>query len=162
MRDPSRERSLLARAYFLLVTSCVAETSSLVAMEALSCGTPVVAFRQGALPEIVDDGETGFIVHSPDEMARAIAQAGHLSRRLCRERAIERFDSRRMIEDYLALYRRMVTRRFPRARRPKRIYRVHRREENSSPRTLPHAHTVSPGAAARVRTQMPHRGDRMR
>ncbi|HZS52840.1 MAG TPA: glycosyltransferase family 4 protein [Bryobacteraceae bacterium] len=106
------KRRLLSRADCLLVPCLVAETSSLVAMEALSCGTPVVAFRQGALPEIVDDGETGFIVGSVDEMPRAIAQARHLSRRLCRERAVERFDARRMIEDYLPLYRRMITRRF--------------------------------------------------
>jgi glycosyltransferase involved in cell wall biosynthesis len=106
------KRRLLSRARCLLVPCFVAETSSLVAMEALSCGTPVVAFRQGALPEIVDDGETGFIVDSADEMCQAIARASHLSRRLCRERAVERFDSRHMIENYLTLYRRMITRRF--------------------------------------------------
>ena len=72
----------------------------------------MIAFRRGALPEIVDDGETGFIVDSPDEMARMIPQTRDLPRGLCRERAIERFDSRRMIESYLALYRRMITRRF--------------------------------------------------
>ena len=108
---PEEKRRLLARAYCLLVPCFVAETSSLVAMEALSCGTPVVALRQGALPEIVDDGETGFIVDSAEKMCEAMTQAGCLSRRLCRERAVERFDSRRMIENYLTLYRWMITRR---------------------------------------------------
>lgn len=106
------KRELLSRACCLVVPCLAAETSSLVAMEALSCGTPVVAFRQGALPEVVDDGETGFLVDCIDEMSQAISHAGHLSRRLCRERAVERFDSRRMIEDYLMLYRRMITHRF--------------------------------------------------
>ncbi|HVW10468.1 MAG TPA: glycosyltransferase family 4 protein [Bryobacteraceae bacterium] len=106
--EAERKRDLLSHAHCLLVTSFVAETSSLVGMEALSCGTPVVAFRRGALPEIVDHGETGFVVDSMDEMCEAIGRVGQLSRGLCRQRAVERFDSIRMIEDYLALYRRII------------------------------------------------------
>ncbi len=68
----ARKRRLLAAARCLLVPSCAAETSSLVAMEAAACGTPVIAFRAGALPDIVRDGVTGFIVDDADGMADAI------------------------------------------------------------------------------------------
>ncbi|HWF47190.1 MAG TPA: glycosyltransferase, partial [Bryobacteraceae bacterium] len=114
-----KEKSLLlSRAQCLLIPSLVAETSSLVAMEALSSGTPVIAFRTGALPEIVDDGETGFIVDSAEEMAQAVLRIDHVSRACCRERAVARFDSGRMIDDYLALYERMITRHFANACAP--------------------------------------------
>jgi len=113
-----QKRTLLARARCVLVPSFAAETSSLVTMEALACGTPVVAFRQGALPEIVEDGETGFIVDSIDDMACAVARAGALSRTRCREQAIARFDSRRMVDGYFALYRQIITRHFSTGRAP--------------------------------------------
>jgi glycosyltransferase involved in cell wall biosynthesis len=74
-------------------------------MEAFSCGTPVVAFRAGALPEVVEEGETGFLVDSAEQMAEAIPEVDRLSRVRCRERAIQRFDAGRMVEDYLSLYR---------------------------------------------------------
>jgi glycosyltransferase involved in cell wall biosynthesis len=107
-----KKRELLAGASCLLIPSLVDETSSLVAMEALSSGTPVIAFRRGALPEVVANGLTGFIVNSAGEMADAVAEVPRLSRTLCRAQAVERFDSSRMIEEYLALYRRITTRRF--------------------------------------------------
>lgn len=116
--DFAAKRTLLSQAYCLLVPSLVAETGSLVAMEALSSGTPVVAFRQGALPEIVDHGKTGFIVDSAEEMPSAIWQVRHLSRRHCRETAVARFDSKRMIEDYCSLYREIVAGRFLTTRAP--------------------------------------------
>lgn len=100
--------SLLARARCLLVPSLAPETSSLVAMEALASGTPVVAFRAGALPEIVDDGETGFLVDGVDEMAAAIARAGEIDRRACRAAAEARFGEERMIAGYLGLYERLA------------------------------------------------------
>ena len=110
--DFDQKRHLLSRARCLLVPSLVAETSSLVTMEALSSATPVVAFRAGALPEIIDDGATGFIVDSAEQMACAVSKIGHLSRAYCREQAISRFDAARMVESYLSVYRDITTRRF--------------------------------------------------
>lgn len=78
-------------------------------MEALSSGAPVVAFRVGALPEIVDHGQTGYLVDSADQMAQAVQRVGCLSRARCRQQAIARFDSGRMIDEYLDLYRRIST-----------------------------------------------------
>jgi len=102
--DLNTKVKLLSEAMCLLIPSLVAETSSLVAMEAIASGTPVVAFRSGALPEIVEHGRTGYIVDSEDEMAGAIAKISALSPEGSRLRASERFDAKRMINDYIHLY----------------------------------------------------------
>ena len=95
---------LLARARAVLIPSLVDETSSLVSMEAAACGTPVVAFRRGALPEVIEDGATGFLVNTVEEMAEAVLRSGEISPAVCRRRAEQCFDSRRMITHYESLY----------------------------------------------------------
>lgn len=95
---------LYAGARCLVVASTVAETSSLAALEALACGTPVVAFPQGALPEIVTHGKTGFLVNNVEEMARAIGRAAEIDPRECRKLIEERFSMERMISRYLETY----------------------------------------------------------
>jgi glycosyltransferase involved in cell wall biosynthesis len=102
--DLENKLDLLGSARCLLVPSSVAETSSLVAMEALASGTPVVAFRCGALPEIVEHGRTGFIVDSEQEMAEAVRRIDAISPDFCRATARERFDVHRMVDEYLELY----------------------------------------------------------
>ena len=101
--------SLLAQARALLVPSLAAETSSLVAMEAISSGTPVIAFRSGALPEVVENGATGFIVDGQDQMAEAIGRLDEISPMTCRARAMVRFSMERMTAEYLELYRKLQT-----------------------------------------------------
>jgi glycosyltransferase involved in cell wall biosynthesis len=101
----ARKRRLLSAARCLLVTSLAAETSSLVAREAIACGTPVVAFANGALPETVEHGRTGFIVEGIEAMAAAITDAAALDQDLCRAVARERFSGTRMIERYMEVYR---------------------------------------------------------
>jgi glycosyltransferase involved in cell wall biosynthesis len=104
----TRKRRLLAAAECLLIPSLVRETSSLVAMEALACGTPVVAFPAGALPEIVEHGRTGFIVENSHEMAEAIHLARAIDPRVCRRAARERFSADRMTAQYMARYERLA------------------------------------------------------
>ncbi len=99
-----QKQEIFAGAICLLLPSLVEETSSLVAMEALSCGTPVIAYRAGALPEVIEDGLSGFIVASQHEMTEAVARIGEISHETCRERAVTRFHVDRMIEDYVNLY----------------------------------------------------------
>jgi glycosyltransferase involved in cell wall biosynthesis len=99
-----RKRALLRGARCLLVPSLVPETSSLAAMEALACGTPVVAFPAGALAEIVEHGTTGFLVHDEREMADAIDAARALDPEACRQAARERFSVDRMVRQYLDRY----------------------------------------------------------
>lgn len=102
--DRERKRRFLAAARCVLVPSLVAETSSLVAMEALACGTPVIAFHSGALPSIVEHGKTGFIVRDPNEMAWAIRNIDAIDRKLCRETARSRFSLQHTLSRYLELY----------------------------------------------------------
>jgi glycosyltransferase involved in cell wall biosynthesis len=100
----ARKRRLLAAAQCLLLPTFGAETSSLVAMEALACGTPVVAYASGALAEIVQHRETGFLVHDSPGMADAITQCRRIDPAYCRAVARERFSSGRMARDYFDAY----------------------------------------------------------
>lgn len=104
----ARKRRLLAAARCLLATSLVDETSSLVAMEAMACGTPVVAFRRGALAEVVSDGRTGFLVNDVDEMSAAIENAAQLDPQECRREAEQRFSAEAMFRKYSAVYEKLA------------------------------------------------------
>ncbi len=99
-----QKAALLAGARCLLIPSLAPETSSLVGMEAMACGTPVIAFPSGALPEIVSNGKTGFLVNSVEEMAASIQRADSISSNACRAEAERRFSSTRMFTQYLELY----------------------------------------------------------
>jgi glycosyltransferase involved in cell wall biosynthesis len=101
---PRRKRHLLAGARCLLVPSLAPETSSLVAMEALACGTPIIAFRSGALVDLVEDGRTGFLVDDVGAMARGIVAAGELDPEACRRAAEARCSGEAMSRRYLELY----------------------------------------------------------
>ncbi len=101
-----RKRRLLRAASCLLIPSLAPETSSLVAMEALACGTPVIAFRSGALAEIVENGRTGFVVGNGCEMADAIGEIGQIDPRECRKAAEERFSLEKTIPAYIGAYQR--------------------------------------------------------
>jgi len=103
-----RKQKLLGRAKCVLIPSRAPETSSLVAMEALAAGTPVIAYASGALPDIVEHGRTGFIVRDSGEMARAIKAVNDLDPRVCRAAARERFPLEKMTNAYLAQYEALV------------------------------------------------------
>jgi len=109
--DGVRKRRLLAGARCVLIPSRIAETSSLVAMEALAAGVPVIAYPAGALPDIIDHGRTGFIAEDVPSMARAIRAAARIDPEHCRRAARERFSAQRMIAQYLTLYERLASRR---------------------------------------------------
>jgi len=98
---------LLRRARGLLVTSTVEETSSLVAIEAMACGTPVLAFARGALPEVVLDGQTGFIVESIEEMAAASYRLKEIAPAACRRHVERNHSIRNTAAEYERLYERV-------------------------------------------------------
>src|SRR5581483_10358259 len=99
---------LLQHAGAVLIPSLVDETSSLVAMEAAACGTPVIAFRRGALPEVIVEGRTGFLGDTWEEMAEQITRLRELDPAACRRRAEHHFDARRMAAEYERLYAAVV------------------------------------------------------
>lgn len=84
------------------------EPFGLVMIEAMACGTPVVAFPGGSVPEVVDHGETGFVVDSLEEAVRAVERVGELSRRHVRAVFDRRFTAARMARDYLGVYERLA------------------------------------------------------
>jgi glycosyltransferase involved in cell wall biosynthesis len=103
-----RKRRYLNAARCVLIPSLVPETASLVAMEAAAAGTPVIAFANGALPETVEHGRTGFIVRDLDEMVEALGRLGEIDADACRATARRRFSLRAMVDRYLAAYRRLA------------------------------------------------------
>jgi glycosyltransferase involved in cell wall biosynthesis len=74
----------------------------------MACGTPVIAYARGSVPEVIEDGLNGFIVGDVEEAASAIERMGRLDRLQCRRRFEERFTAKRMSGDYMAIYERMV------------------------------------------------------
>jgi glycosyltransferase involved in cell wall biosynthesis len=102
--DDREKNDLLGRAAALLMPILWNEPFGIVMAEALACGTPVIAFNRGSVPELVDDDVTGFLVSDAQGMADAIRHSDSLSRRACRVAAEERFSDRVMVRAYEALY----------------------------------------------------------
>jgi glycosyltransferase involved in cell wall biosynthesis len=99
---------LIAHSRGLLFPVTWPEPLGLVLIEAMACGTPVVAFRRGAVPEVVVDGVTGFMVDSVDHAVAAVRLLDRFDRARCRRSYEQRFTVERMVDDYLALYARLV------------------------------------------------------
>ena len=106
--DESRKCDFLGRARALLFPIDWPEPFGLVMIEAMSCGTPVIAWRNGSVPEVVENGVTGIIVESIEEAVRAVELASAMSRKAVRRRFEERFTTARMARDYLAAYERLL------------------------------------------------------
>ena len=105
-----KEKSeFLSGAIVLLVPIDWPEPFGLVMIEAMACGTPVIAFNRGSVPEVIDDGVTGFIVEDINGAIGAVDRLGQLSREKIRRRFEERFTARRMAQDYLAVYRSLAS-----------------------------------------------------
>ncbi len=105
----------LGNAYALLFPIDWPEPFGLVMIEAMACGTPVIAYRHGAVPEVLEEGRTGFIVESLEEAVAAARRVPELSRARCRAVFDERFTSTRMAGDYLQVYEDLVRRKYRRA-----------------------------------------------
>ncbi|MBA7593810.1 D-inositol-3-phosphate glycosyltransferase [subsurface metagenome] len=98
------KRELFANAHCLLMPITWPEPFGLVMVEAMACGTPVIASNKGAAPEIVLDGETGFIVENVEQMVEAVGEVNRIDRSRCREHVERNFDVPRMVDDYLRAY----------------------------------------------------------
>jgi glycosyltransferase involved in cell wall biosynthesis len=102
------KKDLLSKASVLLFPINWPEPFGLVMIEAMACGTPVIAFNHGSVPEVVDDGVTGFVVNSVQEAVAAIKNLPSLDRRTVRSRFEQRFSARQMARDYLEAYEEVV------------------------------------------------------
>jgi glycosyltransferase involved in cell wall biosynthesis len=105
------KNEFLGNAYALLFPIDWPEPFGLVMIEAMACGTPVIAYEAGSVSEVMEHGVTGFVVNGLDESVEAIGHVANLSRARCRETFEERFTASRMASDYVKLYRRIVDRR---------------------------------------------------
>ena len=104
-----REKNdFLGKARALLFPIDWPEPFGLVMIEALACGTPVIAFRGGSVEEIIEDGVTGYIVSDIDEACQAVAKLDRIDRSVCRTTFEQRFSARRMCNDYVHVYRRIM------------------------------------------------------
>ena len=108
--------AFLSGAVALVVPIQWPEPFGLVMIEAMACGTPVIAFNRGSVPEIVDDGVTGFVVEDETSAVGAVRVAARLSRAAVRKRFEKRFSARRMAEDYLEVYASLTKAAMPRPR----------------------------------------------
>jgi glycosyltransferase involved in cell wall biosynthesis len=106
--DEVEKSEFLAHARALLFPIDWPEPFGLVMIEAMACGTPVIAYRSGSVPEVVEDGVTGFIVENEEGAIAAVGQLGRLDRRTIRARFEERFSARRMVREYERQYRKLV------------------------------------------------------
>ncbi len=103
-----RRAEVLGSAKALLHLIGFDEPFGLSVVEAMACGTPVIAYNRGSMPELIDDGVTGFLVDDLDGAVAAIGRTGEIDRAACRHAAIARFGVDRMADEYLALYRRIL------------------------------------------------------
>ncbi|WP_256004373.1 glycosyltransferase family 4 protein [Pedobacter deserti] len=105
---PEKRNELLGHAAALLHPINFDEPFGLSVAEAMFCGTPVVAFNRGSMPELIRDRETGFLVRDADEAGACIADLSRIDRQACRDWAMDNFSQQKMVEDYIALYHQIL------------------------------------------------------
>jgi glycosyltransferase involved in cell wall biosynthesis len=106
--DQSQKATFLGKAAALLFPICWPEPFGLVLIEAMACGTPVIAFRSGSVPELIEDSVTGFIVDSHRDALSGIRRVATIDRRAVRASFERRFTARRMAEDYVGIYETLI------------------------------------------------------
>jgi len=102
--DFAQKNQLMANAKAYLFPIRWNEAFGLTVVESLACGTPVIAYKNGSLPEIIKNKETGFLVNSIEEAVKAVTKIGEISREKCRQIAKEKFDVSVMTKNYLKIY----------------------------------------------------------
>jgi glycosyltransferase involved in cell wall biosynthesis len=105
---PEERATLLGSAHALLHPISFEEPFGLSVVESMACGTPVVAYKRGSMPEVIDQGLTGFVVDGAAQAVAAVEDITALDRATCRAVAERRFSSERMVLDYLAVYEQVL------------------------------------------------------
>jgi len=106
--DEEQKIDLMQRAQAHLFPTQWDEAFGLVMIEAMACGTPTVGWDKGALPEVIKEGKTGFVVSSVEEMAAAIKKVSAIDAKVCRVEAVERFSRSAMARGYEAIYKKLI------------------------------------------------------
>jgi glycosyltransferase involved in cell wall biosynthesis len=107
---PAQRAQVLGGAAALLHPIAFAEPFGLSVVESMVCGTPVLTYPRGSMPEVVDHGVTGILAHDLDDAVRSVPTVAALDRSRCREVAVHRFGASRMVDDYREVYARVVAR----------------------------------------------------
>ena len=105
---PQQRNDLLGGALALLHPISFAEPFGLSVVESMACGTPVIAFNKGSMPEVIREGTSGFLVDTVEEAVQALAGISTLDRNNCRRWVEERFSQKRMVDDYIAIYNKIL------------------------------------------------------
>jgi glycosyltransferase involved in cell wall biosynthesis len=108
--EPAKRKSLLGKALALLHPISFNEPFGMSVAEAMLCGTPVIAYNKGAMPELIKHGETGFLVNNLGEAVDAVDRLKNINRRDCHNWAAKQFSSEKMVDDYLSLYKQILPR----------------------------------------------------
>lgn len=106
---PDKRNELMGNAIALLHPISFDEPFGLSVAESMLCGTPVIAFNRGSMPELIKDGETGFLVNNIAEAAESVVAIPSLSRSLCREWSAAQFSKEKMVADYISLYHQILS-----------------------------------------------------
>lgn len=105
---PEERNEVLGHAYALLHPIHFHEPFGLSVVEAMACGTPVIAFRRGSMPELIQDGVNGFIVSGIEEMAAKVQEIAQISREVCRKTVERRFTQAQMVKQYIEVYKEIL------------------------------------------------------
>lgn len=106
--DAQKKNELMKNAKAYIFPIRWSEAFGLTVVESLASGTPVIAYPNGSLPELIDDGKTGFLVNSIDQAIEAVKKIGNISRQECRRQAVERFDVSIMAKNYVKVYKNLL------------------------------------------------------
>jgi len=105
---PKERNILLGEAFALLHPISFDEPFGLSVAEAMLCGTPVIAFNKGSMPELINDGKTGFLVNNIDEAVEKLSKVDSIDRKYCREYAVSKFSRQKMVEGYIDVYKKVL------------------------------------------------------
>lgn len=105
---PARRNNLMRNAYCLLHPIYFEEPFGLSVVESMACGTPVVAFNKGSMPELIESGRNGFIVSNVEEAIEALGKISKIDRQCCRDIVEEKFSVERMVDDYIKVYQQII------------------------------------------------------
>jgi len=106
---PEKRNKLLGKAAALLHPINFNEPFGMSVAEAMMCGTPVIAFNKGSMPELIQPGKTGYLINTIDEAVEAVSSLNNIQRGDCREWAKSKFSSNKMVDDYFELYKKVLS-----------------------------------------------------